>query len=254
MGNALMRLLLPLGTVVFLLIVWEILTRALDIAAWLLPAPSRIVLALWDKKALLLSHLWPTLIEASLGLAVATVLAIVIASLMWYWPKFSDAMGPILVFSQTIPMIALAPLLVIWFGYGLLPKVLVVILVCFFPIVLSLHTGLQAVSPEHQKLFRSLGASRLQQFRWLNWPFALPHFFSGLRIAATYCVLGAVIAEWLGAQKGLGIFLTRSAKSFQTDAVFAAIIVISLLSLALVGMVNLVGRRMVRWQTNLAKN
>jgi ABC-type nitrate/sulfonate/bicarbonate transport system permease component len=158
-----------------------------------------------------------------------------------------ETIYPLVIVSQTVPIIALSPLLIIWFGYGILPKVMVVTLVCFFPITVSFFEGLAKVDADTVKVLEAMGASKFQVFRKVQFPAALPALFSGLKISAAYSVMGAVIGEWLGASKGLGIFLTRSMHSFQTEQVFAAIIVISVLSLIFFGLVEITGRLCMPW-------
>jgi len=159
-------------------------------------------------------------------------------------------MYPLFVISQTIPTIALAPLILVWFGYGMLPKVLVVALVTFFPLAVSLAEGYRQVDPRMVRLLQTMGARTGHILRYLLWPHALPSFFAGLRIATTYSVTGAVVGEWLGATKGLGIYLVRAAKSFRADRLFAVITVIVLLSLLFFGVVELLARYTLRWQRN----
>ncbi|HWI54318.1 MAG TPA: ABC transporter permease, partial [Desulfobacteria bacterium] len=154
---------------------------------------------------------------------------------------------PLLVISQTIPIIAVAPLFIIWLGYGMAPKVVVVSLVCFFPITINLADGLRMVDRDMIKLMHSMGATEFQVFRLVKLPAALPFFFSGLRIAGTYSIMGAVIGEWLGADKGLGILMTRSSQSFLTDRVFATIMVIVILSLAIYFLVEGIARVLIPW-------
>jgi len=144
-------------------------------------------------------------------------------------------------------VVAVAPLVVLWFGYGISAKIFVVVLMCFFPVALGLFDGLRQVSQEQLRLLRSMGASRWQTYRYLKIPASLPAFFTGLKLAATYSVMGAVVGEWLGGQAGLGIYLTRSTKSFRTEQVFAAILLIILLSLALFGLVSLLDRLLLGW-------
>ena len=153
------------------------------------------------------------------------------------------AFYPILVITQTIPTVAIAPLLVLWFGYEMTPKIILIILVTFFPVTVGLLDGFRAVDPDAVGLLRSMGAGRWQIFRYLKCPSALPHFFSGLRIAAACSVVGAVISEWLGGFGGLGVYMTRVKKAYAFDKMFAVIILISVISLALMALVELAERR-----------
>ena len=162
-------------------------------------------------------------------------------------PWLRRARYPLLVTSQTIPILALAPLLIIWFGFGMTPKVIIVALFCFFPIAINTADGLSSADPELLSLLRAMGASRGQIWRKVRLPASLPYFFSGLRIAAAYCIVGAIIGEWVGGNLGLGIYMLRSSNAFKTEQVFAAIVVSSLLSLALFGLVYLAERLLLPW-------
>ena len=155
---------------------------------------------------------------------------------------------PYLIISQTVPIIAVAPLLIIWFGYGISSKIFAVVLMCFFPIALGLYDGFRSVSVDQIRLLKSMGATPYKIFKHLKIPAALPNFFTGLKLAATYSVMGAVIGEWLGGTSGLGIYMTRATKSYQTAHVFAVIIVIVAVSLALFGMVALLDRILMKWK------
>ncbi|SHK50340.1 ABC transporter permease [Desulforamulus aeronauticus] len=239
--------LLPTGTLLGFLITWEVLVKVTAIEKWLLPAPSAILKALWSVKELIWQHSLQTMQETFLGLALAVVVGVVIATAIDWSEELKKAVYPLIIASQTIPIIAVAPLLIIWFGYGLLPKVLVVALVCFFPITVNLTDGYRLVESDMLRLMSAMGANRRQIFRMVKLPAAMPFFFSGLRIAGTYSVMGAVIGEWLGASRGLGIFMTRSSQSFLTDRVFAAIIVITILSLAIFLLVEGLARLTMPW-------
>ncbi|WP_407942249.1 ABC transporter permease [Microaerobacter geothermalis] len=217
------------------------------IEKWILPSPTIIAQSLWQARELIWQHTIQTLYETVLGLGIAIAAGIAIATLMDLSTWLRKAVYPLLVISQTIPIIAVAPLFLIWFGYGLAPKVIVVALVCFFPITVNLADGYRMVDREMVRLMSSLGASRGQIFRMVKLPSALPFFFSGLRIAGTYSVMGAVIGEWLGASRGLGIFMTRSSQSFLTERVFAAIVVITLLSLWIFALIELLARLTMPW-------
>lgn len=230
-----------------LLVFWEISVWVSKIEAWILPAPSAIFQSLWKIRDLLWMHSLQTLYEAMMGLLLAILLGIGIAILIdrSYWAR--KALYPLLVISQTIPIIAIAPLFLIWFGYGLVPKVVVVTLVCFFPIAVNLADGFSMVDKDMIRLINSMGASPMQVFRKVKLPAALPFFFSGLRISGTYSVMGAVIGEWLGASRGLGILMTRSSQSFMTDRVFATILVITLLSLIIFVSIEILARYSMPW-------
>ena len=229
------------------LITWEVIVNWQAVPQWILPAPSQIWQAVWQNFDLLIPHMMQTMQQVLLGLGLAIVTGVALAAVLDLSSWLRRALYPMLVASQTIPILALAPLLVIWFGFGLTPKVFIVTLFCFFPIAINTADGLTAADPELLALLRAMGANRRQIWRKVRLPASLPYFFSGLRIAATYSVVGAIIGEWVGASKGLGIFMLRSANAFKTDQVFAAIVISSLLSLALFGLVFVAERILLPW-------
>jgi len=197
---------------------------------------------------LLAQHARSTLTECLAGFSAAIMFSFVAAFAMDEIPLVKRLIYPLIVASQTIPIISVAPLFIIWFGYGMLPKIIVVFLVCFFPVTISLLGGLAAVDREYIELFRSMQAGRVDIFRMVKLPLALPAFFSGLKISTAYSVMGAVIGEWLGAKQGLGIYMTLSQRSFEVDRVFAAILAVTLLSAALFAVVVLVERLVIPWK------
>ncbi len=238
---------LPLGAILVFLLLWEVGVRFSSTPPWLLPSPSQVLVSLFKIRFLLMPHTITTLLEAGLGLLLSLLIAIIMALLMdsFYWVK--QALYPLVIISQTIPLIVLTVLFVIWFGFGLLPKVLVVILVGFFPILINLMNGLDSVDYDQIQLFRSMGAGRLAIIKMVKLPAALPAFFAGLRISATYSIMGAIIGEWMGAEEGLGYFMTLAQKGYQTDQVLATVIVICFLSLLLVKIVDLLEYLLVPW-------
>lgn len=239
---------LPSVTLItILLFIWEGIVRWREVPAWILPPPSAIGLALIENRAVLWPHIGQTMLEVGLGIGVAIIAGVGTAALLEFSPRVREALYPLLVTSQTIPIIALAPLLIIWFGFGIMPKVIVVTLFCFFPIAINTIDGFNSAEREHLDLIASLGGSPFQLWTMVRLPAALPYFFSGLRIAATYSVVGAVVGEWVGARQGLGIYLLRSSSAFQTDQVFAGIFIISILSILLFGLVFLIERVTIPW-------
>ena len=238
MNSRVKRKVIPAATVLALLLAWEVSCRAGIVPAYMLPAPTQVVVALVGDAPLIWEHTQTTLVEAFLGLAVGCVLGFVIAMLMDRFDALYLAFQPIITVSQTVPTIAIAPLLVLWFGYGLLPKIVLIALTTFFPIAVSLVSGFKAVDPDQIDLMRTMHASEWQIFRYVKLPAAAEPFFAGLRISATYAIVGAVIAEWLGGSSGLGVYMTRVRKSFSYDKMFASILVISALSLALLWLVD----------------
>jgi ABC-type nitrate/sulfonate/bicarbonate transport system permease component len=243
----------PLALIGLLVLAWQVATGIWAVPAWLLPSPWQILLAGLEARHLLGLHVWQTLQETWLGLAVALVTGLLLALAIDLSALLRRALYPLLVASQTVPILALAPLLIIWFGYGMTPKVIVVALVCFFPIAVNTADGLQSADPELIALLRSMGASRWQIFTKVRLPGALPAFFTGLKIAITYSVIGAVIGEWVGASQGLGIFMIRSSNAFLTDRVFAAIVVTSVLSIAMFLVAVVVERALLPWYYTVAR-
>lgn len=227
---------------------WELLVEVLDTRPYILPAPSAIWEALLDKGHLLPNHIQATATEAVLGLLAAAVGGVILAVLISSIPLARRVLYPIIVTSQTVPAIVLAPLLIVWVGIGLESKLIVVALVGFFPIVVSTVDGLASADRDMVALVRSMGASKLGVLRHVLVPSAVPGFFAGLKIAAAYSVIGAVIAEWVAAKEGLGIFIIRSQASFRIDQIFVAIAVIALLSIALFVAVHLLARVASPWK------
>jgi len=239
--------LLPILTILIILFIWQLTVIFFHIETWILPAPTQIINSFWQSRSLIFYHLVPTIFEAIIGLTGAVFVAIFIAVLMEKFKMMRKIIYPFLIFSQTVPFIILAPLLTLWFGFGLLPKIIIISLVCFFPMTINLIDGFQSVDPAILRLLSSMGANQKQMFQWVKWPASLPAFFSGLRIAATYSILGAVVSEWMGADRGLGILLIRSTKSYLTDRVFATIGIIIVLSMAAVLLVEIIARISIPW-------
>lgn len=240
--------LLPAGFILFTLCVWEIAVRLTHTPAWLLPAPLRIAETMLSQYDAFMRHAGVTVMETLLGFCLAVVIAFFTAVVMEEVKWLRKAVYPVIIASQTIPIITIAPLFLIWFGYGLMPKIAVVVLVCFFPAAISLISGFDAIDPEYLELFRSMNASRKSTLLMLKLPLAMPAFFSGLKISAAYGVMGAVIGEWLGAEAGLGYYMTLSQHSFLTDRVFGAIVLITLLSFMLFGLVSLAEWALTPWR------
>ena len=182
------------------------------------------------------------------GFFIGTCLGLITAIILYLLPYLKDAFYPLLILSQNIPTIVLAPLLVIWFGFGMLPKIIVITLVCFFPVTVAALDGFKQTPPELRHYLAMAGANKWQLFSKLEFPYALPSIFSGIKISATYSVLGAVISEWLGAKEGIGVYMTLASSSFRTDRVFVAIFIIMILSLLLFAVIQWLEKILVRWQ------
>ncbi len=230
-----------------LLALWELYVRAGHVSVQVLPSPIAIVQALMNNWSIIYDNTLQTLLETVLGLTLAALLGLLLAITLDISNWMRRAVYPLLITSQTIPIIALAPLLLIWIGYDIRPKLIVVTLYCFFPIAVATVDGLASAEPELIKLLHSMRATRWQILHLVRLPGAMPAFFSGLRIAAAYSVIGAIFGEYVGAEKGLGIYMQKAANSFATINVFAAILVTTILSLLLFGLVSLIERLALPW-------
>lgn len=230
-----------------LIVAWEIIVRAAHVPEYLLPAPSQIVADLKTDWVILWPAMWVTLREVLLGFVIATVAGVGLAVVLHLYGPLRRALYPILIGSQTIPIVVLAPILVILLGYGILPKLVIVALICFFPIVVNGLDGLRAVDDDFIRMMYTLDATRWGIFRRVEFPGALPSFFSGMRIAATFASIGAVFGEWSGSNAGLGYVMLEATPNLLTARIFAAILVLTLISLALFGLVSLLERVAVPW-------
>ncbi|MFD0824930.1 ABC transporter permease [Neobacillus sp. M.A.Huq-85] len=238
----------PVLVLLLLFVIWEMIVKTAKIEEWLLPAPSKIFTEAIRGWSEFYPDLFSTTKIALFGFVIGAVIGLVVAVILYLIPVLRDSFYPLLILSQNVPTIVLAPLLVIWFGFGLLPKMIVITLVCFFPITVAALDGFRQTPAELRHYMMMAGASKTQVFWKLEFPFALPSIFSGLKISATYSVMGAVISEWLGAKQGIGVYMTMASSSFRTDRVFVAIFAIMLLSLLFFLLIVLVERRVVRWR------
>jgi ABC-type nitrate/sulfonate/bicarbonate transport system permease component len=218
---------------VLLIVMWEVLVDVLDVQRWLLPAPSVIIAEMFDSFGFLMGNTRITMFEILVGFSVSIMLAVSLASGIVWSRTIERTIYPLIIASQTIPIITLAPLLIIWVGTDMMSKVIVIVLFTFFPIVISLVSGLRSVDKEMVDMLRTLGASPWQTFTKLMIPSALPSFFAGLKVASVVSVIGAVIGEWFGSSSGLGWLMKIAGGQFQTARVFAAIVVLSILAMAL---------------------
>jgi ABC-type nitrate/sulfonate/bicarbonate transport system permease component len=228
--------------------IWELISISKTVPGYMLPAPTKVVLAFVEDFSLLMEHLKVTLFEAALGLVFGILLGVITAILVDNFTLIRKGIYPLIIISQTIPTVAIAPLLVLWFGYGILPKIILIILVTFFPIAIGLIGGFSAVDKDMIILMKSMGANKLEIFYHVKFPAALGEFFSGLKIAVAYSVVGAVISEWLGGFSGLGVYMTRVKKSYSYDKMFAVILLISGISLLLMWITKLVQKRCMPWE------
>ncbi len=243
------RWLPPLLLVAGLVALWQAWVIFGHIDAYVLPTPGRIVRAAWQSAHLLPQHLWATVVASAAGLAAGAVAGVALAMLIVRVRLVRQVLYPLLVVSQTIPMVVLAPLLIIWFGFGLTPRIVVVALIVFFPVLVSVVTAVDQADRDLVELVRSMGASSRQVLRLVQAPAAVPAFFAGLRIAAAYTIGGAVIAEFVNPNGGgLGVFITRSKQAYAVDRIFVAVVIIGLLTAALFAAVDVAARLAVPWQ------
>lgn len=237
----------PITALVAVVIIWYAISAGEVVPAYMLPSPYTVVVAFVENFSIMMEQAWVTLQEAIYGLLIGIVLAFVCATLMDRFTFFRKAIYPILVVTQTIPTIAIAPLLVLWMGFGMAPKITLVVITTFFPIAIGLLNGFEGVDKDAISLMRAMGAKRLQIFRYVKLPNALPSFFSGLRISAAYAVVGAVVSEWLGGFEGLGVYMTRVKKAYAFDKMFAVIIFISVVSLLLMALISVIEKASMPW-------
>lgn len=226
-----------------LLLVWQSVCMIGLVPSYMLPSPAAVLLAFVGELPLLWENSLITLQEAFVGLLLGVGVGFLAAVLMDAFGVLYKAFYPLLVLTQTVPSVAVAPLLVLWFGYGMTPKVVLIVISTFFPVSVGLLDGFRSADRDAINLLRSMGANRFQIFRYIKFPSALPQLFSGLRIAAAYSVVGAVISEWLGGFGGLGVYMTRVKKAFAFDKMFAVIFLISAISLALMAVVELAEKK-----------
>jgi ABC-type nitrate/sulfonate/bicarbonate transport system permease component len=238
----------PILVLLLLFILWEVVVTLLEIDQWILPVPTKIISEAISGWGNFYPDLLATTRIAIYGFVMGAFFGTLIAVVLHLVPGLRESIYPLLILSQNVPIIVLAPLLVIWFGFGLLPKIIVITLVCFFPITVAAIDGFRQVPQPLVHYMKMAGATNRQLFWKLEWPYALPAIFSGLKISATYSVMGAVISEWIGAENGIGVYMTLASSSFRTDRVFVAIGAIMILSLLFFGLIVLAERYFVHWR------
>ncbi|MBF0780029.1 ABC transporter permease [Granulicatella sp. 19428wC4_WM01] len=230
------------GSLIIVVVIWELVSFFGLVPKFLLPSFTHVLTVLFQEGNILAMHVLTTLVEALIGLSFSVFLAGILAVLMDKYHCVHTFMMPLLLVSQTIPTVALAPLLILWFGYGMMPKIILIVIVCFFPLTMSLLNGFKQIDEAYLNMMNSFHASYWQIMKYVKFPFALPSFFSGLKVSTSYAIISAVIAEWLGGDSGLGVYMTRVRKSYAFDKMFAVIILISLFSLILLWGVNRIER------------
>jgi ABC-type nitrate/sulfonate/bicarbonate transport system permease component len=242
------RWLAPTILLGILLAIWEAAVRVSGVPQWLLPSPTDVGRSLVEDRDILIPNALVTLTEVLIGFVLALASGIILGVAVYRSPLLARALYPLIIASQTVPIPAIAPLLLVWFGYGLLPKVLVTALVGFFPIVVNTVEGLRATDPDVINLLRSFGAKPSRIFRLAEFPTSLPSIFAGARIAIAICVIGAVFGELVGAKAGLGYLMTRAIAQFETPRLVAAIVLLSLMATGLFALVGLVERLLLPWR------
>ena len=247
------RWLPPIAIVALLLGLWQlaanldVLANALHIEPFLVPSPSNIAQSLWTDRSLLIDNGWVTLQEVIAGFALSVAAGVGFAVALHLSPTLRRAFYPLLVASQTVPIVVVAPILVVWLGFGIGPKLAIIALICFFPITVNTLDGLRSVDPDLMKMMRTLDASRWQTLRRVEGPTALPYFFSGAKIAVAVAVIGAVFGEWAGSSSGLGHLIQQASAQLQTARTFAAVVVLSALAILLFGLLGVLERRVAWW-------
>jgi len=237
----------PLIPLAAIILIWQLLSMSGIIPGYMLPSPMRVITAFTADFSLLMSHLRHTLLEAMAGLALSAAAAFALAVGMDANRFIRQSLNPLLLLTQTIPTIAIAPLLILWMGYGSAPKITLVFIVCFFPMTIGLLGAFARADADAIKLLQSMGASRRQIYQYIKLPQALPAFFSGLKIAGSYSIIGAVISEWLGGNAGLGVYMIRVRRSYSFDKMFAVILLTSVLSILLIKLIAVIEKRALPW-------
>jgi putative hydroxymethylpyrimidine transport system permease protein len=241
------RVVAPALLVAVLVAAWELYARLGSIDDFILPAPSEIAQALWTDRSLLWSNLLVTAQEVGLGVLASLVLGFALAVALHFSGVLRRGAYPLLVASQAVPIVIVAPLLVVWFGFGIVPKLAIIALVCFFPVVVTTLDALAGVDPDQLKLLRTLDASRWQAFRWAEAPAALPAALSGAKIAVAVAVIGAVFAEYAGSSSGLGHLMLQAIPQLETPRAYAAVVLLAAFAVALFSALALAERRLVPW-------
>jgi len=239
---------LPIIPVAAILLLWQLLSMSPVIPPYMLPGPLRVTQAFAADFPLLMRHLSFTLMEAAAGLTLAVTAAFLLAVIMDANRYIKESITPVLLLTQTMPVIAIAPLLILWMGYGFLPKITLVFLTCFFPVTIGLLGAFASADDDALRLLQSMGAKKWQLYYYIKIPQGLGAFFSGLKIAASYSIIGAVVAEWLGGEAGLGVYMIRVRRSYSFDKMFAVIILVSVLSLVLIQLVTLAEKKIMPWR------
>ena len=240
--------LISLGGVLLILVAWELACGTFDIPDFILPPPSLVFTVAVSQAAILLPHACVTASEVLIGILLSLVIAIPLSMVMFAHSSVENAIAPFLVASQAVPVFAIAPLLVVWLGYGIASKVLMAAIIIFFPITVNLLEGFKSCDREYRVLFQLMGAGFWKTMRLLYWLWALPHFFAGLKVGVSVATIGAVIGEWVGAQQGLGYLMIQANARLRVDMVFAAILWLSLMGLGMWAFVGFLEKKVITWK------
>lgn len=240
--------LISIAGIFLILAAWELVCKSFEIPDFILPQPSRIMTVAVKQAAVLLPHAGVTALEVVIGILISLMVAIPLAMIMFAHPSVENAIAPFLVASQAIPVFAIAPLLVVWLGYGIASKVLMAAVIIFFPITVSLLEGFKSCDQEYRVLFQLMGAGFWKTMRLLYWLWALPHFFAGLKVGVSVATIGAVIGEWVGAQQGLGYLMIQANARLKVDLVFAAILWLSAMGLSMWVLVGFLEKKVITWK------
>ncbi|RJO78401.1 ABC transporter permease [Nocardia panacis] len=248
--SALARIWRPVALLVGILALWALISAAHLVEDYLIPSPGRTLSVAVDKAAYLAQHSWVTTYETVIGFVLAAVLGVLAAVVMVYSRTVEQTLYPVLLFAQVIPKIAIAPLFVVWLGFGPGPKVVMAVLIAFFPVVISTVTGLKSVDPQMLELADTMGGGALRTFVKIRFPAALPHLFSGLKVAVTLAVTGAVVGEFVGSNEGLGYVILQANGNFDTPLLFAALLVMSLIGIIAFVALDIAERLLLPWHAS----
>jgi NitT/TauT family transport system permease protein len=245
------RVLLPIGVVAGLILVWQLACSVFNIPTYIIPSPVEVWQSLSENWEMLMQNTWPTLIESVLGFALGNLVAIILAVVFVHWKLAERALMPVAVFIRTIPIVAVAPVLVIMFGQGYTPKILIAALISFFPTLVNMVKGLESVDKQSLELLRVLSASRNEVFWKVRMFASLPYLFASLKIAAGNSVIGAIVAEWIGSQEGLGYLIIQATYNFNTPLLYATMTVASIMAVLFFGLIGLIERLVVTWEADV---
>lgn len=242
------NILYPTITFTTILVLWQIIVTFYDVPQYIMPSPLEIIDVFFTDYENLYLNTLVTLKEAILGFLVAIVVSLAVGILMDFIPIFKKCFYPIMLVTQTIPTITIAPLLIIWFGFDALPKIIMVSITCFFPILISFVDGIENINKDYLNLFKTMEASKLSTFIHLKFPMAIENLFSGLKISATYAFVSATVAEWLGGSEGLGVYMVRAKSAYALDKVFASTILVVIFSLLFVETIQMIKKLAIKYK------